>query len=94
MIEIKTKNYITIDDVEELTDRHWTTFEFAQMAENDSYITLACDDDSLADLEEDIEWEMRKQSNRFERLLNQKMLIMLLRDAYNIKDDILIYVAW
>ena len=37
MIEIKTARYITCDDVEKLTGKHWGDFEFAQMAENDAY---------------------------------------------------------
>ena len=57
MVKIKSVNYITCDDVEELTGKHWGDFEFAQMAENDSYQYLCCSDDRLEDLYEDLKLE-------------------------------------
>ena len=64
MIEIKTVRYITIDDVEKLTGKHWGDFEFAQMAENDAYQTLCCADWNLEELYEDLKWETRKEGER------------------------------
>ena len=61
MVKIKSVNYITTDDVEELTGKHWGDFEFAQMAENDSYQYLCCADWYLEDLYEDLEWESGKE---------------------------------
>ena len=55
MITIKSVNYITTEDVEKLTGKHWGDFEFAQMAENDSYQILDCSEDRLEDLKDDFE---------------------------------------
>ena len=61
MVELKTAYYITCDDVKELTGKNWGEFEFAQMAENDAYQILWCDDGSLEELYEDLEWETDKE---------------------------------
>ena len=55
MVEFKSISYITCDDVEELTGVHWNEFEFAVMAENDSYQTLCCADWYLEELYEEFE---------------------------------------
>lgn len=60
-IEIKTARYIHTVDVEKLTGKHWGDFEFAQMAENDSYQVLGCDDWDLEELYEELEWETGKE---------------------------------
>ena len=54
MIKIKQANYITCDDVTELTGVSWCECEFAHMAENDSYQILCCDDAYLEELYEDL----------------------------------------
>lgn len=41
-IKLKTMTYIDTDDVEELIGVNWSECEFAQMAENDSYVRLDC----------------------------------------------------
>lgn len=61
MIKLKTIPYITTNDVKELTGEHWGEFEFAQMAENDSYQILNCADGDLEELYEDLEWETGKE---------------------------------
>ena len=61
MIEIKTARYINTDDVEKLTGKHWSDFEFAQMAENDAYQVMSCSDSYLEELYEDLEWETGKE---------------------------------
>lgn len=63
MIELKTMTYITCDDVEKLTGAHFGDFEFSQMAENDSYQILCCDDSTLEELYEDLKWEDDKEGN-------------------------------
>lgn len=62
-IEIKTTRYITCDDVEKLTGKHWGDFEFAQMAGNDGYQILCCSDWSLEDLYEELKWEDGKEGS-------------------------------
>ena len=61
MIELKTVSYINTDDVAKMTGKYWGDFEFAQMAENDSYQTLCCADWYLKELYEDLEWESSKE---------------------------------
>ena len=58
MIEIKIAKYITCDDVEKLTGKHWGDFKFAQSVENDSYQILCCADWYLKELYEELEWEI------------------------------------
>ena len=60
-IEIKTTRYIDISDIEKLTGKHWGDFEFAQMAANDAYQTLYCDDESLKELYEEYEDEIHRE---------------------------------
>ena len=64
MIKLKTIPYITTDDVKELTGEHWGEFEFAQMAENDSYQTLDCADGYLEELYEDLAYEEKEENQR------------------------------
>lgn len=59
-MQIKSINYIDADDIRELTGKHWSDFEFAQMAENDSYVRLDCSDYGLEDLYESLDWEVEK----------------------------------
>lgn len=63
MVTIKTIPYITMEDVEELTGKHWGDFEFAQMAENGSYRPIDCDDGSLEELYEDKAYEEDMESH-------------------------------
>lgn len=109
-MQLKTINYITCDDVRELTGKHWSNFEFAQMAENGSYVPLDCSDYGLESLYEDISWEAGKRSISPEelpespeeeygdchltRLMNQAKLIEKLRKEHGIMFGILVYVSW
>jgi hypothetical protein len=109
MIAIKSINYITTDDVKKLTGKHWGDFEFAQMAENDSYQILDCSDDRLEDLKDDFEdaeepsiedyddeeeYNWRKERCYWARLRNEINLIEILRNEYNIHDTILVWISW
>lgn len=107
---IKTKHYIDTDDVHELTGKHWSQFEFAKMAENNSYRILDCSDSGLEDLYESIAWETGKYSITSEelpddpeekfgncyltRLINQARLIEILRKQHGLMFEILAYVSW
>ena len=57
MVKVNHVPYIHCDDVRKLIGEHWSDCEFAQMAENDSYRTIFCDDDSLKMLQEELEDE-------------------------------------
>jgi hypothetical protein len=107
---IKSIDYINTDDVHELTGKHWSHFEFAQMAENGSYVRLDCSDAGLEDLYESIAWESGKYSITPEelpenpeeeygdcyltRLVNQAKLIEILRKQYGLMFEILVWVSW
>ena len=100
-------NYINAEDLDELVGIHWTEFEFAQMAENGSYVYLSLDEDDFEEIQESIEWELGKSSlpatttevlhynNDFlRRILNQKKLMLMLRDQYGLRDGVLIHIYW
>lgn len=57
MVKVQSVSYIHCEDVRELIGEHWSDCEFAQMAENDSYRSIFCDDDSLKMLQEELEDE-------------------------------------
>lgn len=57
MVKVHNVPYIHCEDVRELIGEHWSDCEFAQMAENDSYRTIFCDDNSLKMLQEELEDE-------------------------------------
>lgn len=57
MVKVQSVPYIHCRDVRELIGAHWSDCEFAQMAENDSYRSIFCDDDSLKMLQEELEDE-------------------------------------
>jgi hypothetical protein len=57
MVKVQSVPYIHCKDVRELIGAHWSDCEFAQMAENDSYRSIFCDDDSLKMLQEELEDE-------------------------------------
>ena len=63
MIKVQTVPYIHCEDVRELIGAHWSDCEFAQMAENDSYRSIFCDDDSLEMLQEELEDEKASWGN-------------------------------
>ena len=106
MVELKSVHYITCNDVEELTGKHWNEFEFAQMAENDAYQILCCADwyleelyeefedtkDELEDFDEDNCWARRDCYPN--RIRNQINLVEILRKQYGCRDTVLIWVSW
>ena len=93
-MKIKYVPTITCDEVSELIGKHWNECEFAQLAENDSYVTVYLDQDAFDTINEDIEWEEGKSSSRFNRLVAQKDLMIKLHDEYGLTDKILIEVSW
>ena len=106
MIELKTVPYITTDDVEELTGIRWDFFEFAQMAENDSYQILNCSDWYLEEMYEEYE-DTKDELDAFgeddewgrnhchpNRIKNQIKLIEILRKQYGCRDTVLIWISW
>lgn len=93
MIKVTMAPVINIEDIEEQLDVHMSDFEFTQMAENGSYVTLYLDDDAIEDLEDSIAWEEGKDTRRQQRLRNQLTLVNLLRNM-GFKDYVLVNIPW
>lgn len=93
MIKVTMAPVINIEDIEEQLDVHMSDFEFTQMAENGSYVTLCLDDDAVEDLEDSIAWEEGKDTRRQQRLRNQLILVLLLRNM-GFTDYVLVSVFW
>ena len=99
---IHSINYINGQDLDELIGIHWNEFEFAQTAENGSYVYLNLDEDAFYEIQDEIEWELGKIGNNDEqyytpflkRLLNQQKLMELLCEEYNLRDGVLIHLFW
>lgn len=92
MVTLKTIQYITCDDVEKLTGIHCSEFEFAQMAANDSYQVLDCDEEYLKELYEELEDE--EDTEYGTRIKNQIKLIEILRKDFDCHSSILIWICW
>lgn len=93
MIKVTMAPTINIEDVERQLNVHMSDFEFTEMAENGSYVTLRLDDDAVEELEDSIAWEEGKNTRRQQRLRNQLTLVHLLRDM-GFKDYVLVSVFW
>lgn len=93
MIKVTMAPTIDIEDIEEQLNVHMSDFEFTEMAENGSYVTLCLDDDAIEDLEDSIAWEEGKNTRRQQKLRNQLILVRLLRDM-GFKDYVLVNVFW
>jgi hypothetical protein len=93
-MNIETKRIISVSEIEKELNIHFSKFEFAQTAENGSYVELFCDDDAREELVEDIEWYAGKGAPVYDRLCNQLILVDTLRYTYGIFDSVLIYVFW
>ena len=93
MIKVTIVPTINIEDVERELNVHMSDFEFTEMAENGSYVTLCLDDDAIEDLEDSIAWEEGKDTRRQQRLRNQLTLVHLLRDM-DFKDYVLVSIFW
>lgn len=93
-MNIETKSIISVSEIEKELNIHFSKFEFAQTAENGSYVELFCNDEAREELVEDIEWYAGKGSPIYDRLCNQLVLVDTLRYTYGIFDSVLIYVYW
>ena len=93
MIKVTMAPTINIEDVERQLNVNMSDFEFTEMAENGSYVTLFLNDNAIEDLEDSISWEEGKDASRQQRLRNQLTLVHLLRDM-GLKDYILVSIFW
>lgn len=94
-MEIKTVKTVDFDEINREFGRSVGEFDFTEMVENDSYVIFDCDDCAKHELFESIEWE-RDHGNtwRLNKLMNDLALLNVLREIYNITDEVLIYVSW
>lgn len=105
IVKLKTAYYITCEDVEKLTGRPWGEFEFAETAENDSYVVISFSEETLAEMLEEFEdikneleffdsdsWRVRRSYAW--RLKNQIELVKILREQFSDYDEVLIWVSW
>ena len=104
-MEIKTVNMVDCDDLEEAIGVHWNECEFAQGVENDSYINLACDDNDLDEIVEDIKWQLGKESlttmdeihlsynHYLKRIYSQYKVMKYFHDEHKLT-SILIHIYW
>lgn len=81
MVRLKCAFYITCDDVKELTGQHWSDFMFSNGAENNSYVSLSCDDATLEDLYEELGDEM------WSRNLEDEDLELFKKDRNSVSND-------
>lgn len=93
MFEVKSVPYITVEDIENVCGKHFSEYEFTQMAENGSFCILKCDDGALEDLYEEQDWLCDKESGSYERITNQIELVNKLR-AQGYRDTVLVFVSW
>lgn len=104
-MKIKTVNVVDCHDLDEAIGVHWSDCEFAQMAENGSYVDLDCDDDEIEEIVEDIQWQLGKESlttmdevhlssnSYLKRLYNQYKVMKYFRDEHKLT-SILINIYW
>jgi hypothetical protein len=93
-MNIETKNVISVEDIQNELNIHFSKFEFTQMAENGSYVEFCCDDDAREDLVDNIDWYAGKGDPIYERLSNELVLMDTLRYTYGIFDSVLVHVFW
>ena len=93
MLKVETMYVVDIENICEVFGTHMSDYEFCQMAENGSYQTVSCDDGTLQEMYEDMEWYAGKGDPIHHRLKNQIKLIEQLR-AFGHRGDVLVYVHW
>ena len=92
-MKVVMKPTIDLEEVCQELNLHMSDFEFVQMVENDSYVTLDVSDEACEELMEEIEWEEGKMISRQKRLENQLMLVLMLRNK-GYTDSVLVSVSW
>lgn len=80
-----------VEEIEKIAKSSFFRSEIAQMVENDSYVSLALDDESLEDLLEEIGYE-NNASRRMRLQENHRIISAFRKQGY--RDEILIRVSW
>ena len=91
MIEVKQTSYIDLIDVCRELQMRVRDFEFAHLANNDSYVTLDLTDEDVEDLRVEIEYEEDKK--RRKRLENDYALINFLRGMGH-REHMIVFISW
>lgn len=84
-------------ELQEATGINWRHTEFGRFVENDSYQHLACDDEMVEILHEDIDHLIKEGCEHcaaYEVYKNTLTVINYIRKHLGIKDEVLINVYW
>ena len=93
MLKVTNKPIIDFEELEREFNIHLDDCEFAEMAENGSYVPLFLNDEAVKDLEEAIDRERSKSFIRLTKLTNQLNLVKKLREL-GYTDEILVFIFW
>lgn len=92
--DIKFTPFFDCDEVQKKFGFEWDNLIDADAAENDSYMTIKCDDGTLEGLYEDAEWFKNKFCDgSVERTHCQIKLVEYLRSV-GYRSDVLMYVHY
>lgn len=92
--DIKFTPFFDCDEVQKMFGFEWNNLIDAEAAENDSYITIECDDAALEDLYEDAAWFKNKFCDgSIERTNCQIKVVEYLRSV-GYRGDVLMYVHY
>ena len=91
MIKVRQTPYISLIDVCRELGMRIRDFEFAYLANNDSFATLGLTDADIEDLWAEIEYE--KDEKRRKRLENDYSLVNLLR-AMGHRGNMIVFISW
>jgi hypothetical protein len=83
---------IDASDIEAEFGTHFSDYEFAQMAANDSYVTVYCNEDRIEEFKEEIV-SCSDEPEYCARLYNEITLIHYLR-GLGYTDKVLVYISW
>ena len=93
MLEIKNKPCVSGGSIEREYGLNPNHMIFAEMAENDSYVSFDLSREHLQDLQELLEdWE--GYPNRIKHIQDEMTLYHILKGLCNDADEILIYISW
>lgn len=95
MIKVYQENCINLFNVSQELGMKIRDFEFAYLANNDSFVTLGLTDADLEELWAKIEYEIeyKEDEKRKKRLENEYALINLLR-AMGYRGHMIVFISW
>ena len=94
MIKVTNIPTVTCDDIERELGIRVYECEFAEMAENDSYVMLDLDNDHIEDIKADLDWNQGKCNEFLEKRLNNELTLINYFREQGYTDRILVFVSW